>query len=307
VTLEPLLSDQERAAIEALQRPTTVVEGPVPQVRPLDLVSRDHLALAQLAHLQTAADRWASSIELHLMRELHQPCAVKPRPVEVLQAPHALPPLSGLPFAFSLVVNQQPRGGVLVIERPLATAYAVCQFGGQIDASDVALATTAISRRTVARLARRLLDLLATQLAPLGVRQASVVEVLDDDSPPPRSTALFDASVTLAESEVRVFVAIATSVADFSPPPAAVPAPPIVQALLAPEVHRTHIAVTSVLGRAALTMRRLIELKPGDVVVLDTPVDGEIDVLVAGKPKFHGKPINSSGRLSLQITGTTGA
>ena len=68
--------------------------------------------------------------------------------------------------------------------------------------------------------------------------------------------------------------------------------------------HLCHSPLTCVarLGRTTMRLRELLQLKVGDLIVLDTPAHGAIDLLVEGRGKFRGKPAIRNRRIVLSIT-----
>ncbi len=74
------------------------------------------------------------------------------------------------------------------------------------------------------------------------------------------------------------------------------------RARLLRELAGVRLPLTVELGRAVITVGDLVHLAPGDVVTLDTPRDGPVDVLVKGRVKFRGHPGRSGKRLAVRIT-----
>ncbi|BDG59363.1 flagellar motor switch protein FliM [Caldinitratiruptor microaerophilus] len=64
---------------------------------------------------------------------------------------------------------------------------------------------------------------------------------------------------------------------------------------------RTRVPVTVELGRAELTVRELLDLAVGDVVVLDRRVGEACTVFVGDQPKFTAVPGTVRGRLAAQV------
>jgi flagellar motor switch protein FliM len=64
----------------------------------------------------------------------------------------------------------------------------------------------------------------------------------------------------------------------------------------------TKLAATAVLGETTLTLRELLDLEPGDVLRTNIPIDGEVKVLVGGKPRVMGRPGISKGKVAVKIT-----
>jgi flagellar motor switch protein FliM len=48
--------------------------------------------------------------------------------------------------------------------------------------------------------------------------------------------------------------------------------------------------VSSILGKLEITIREFLEVKVGDVITLDKPVDEPVSVMVEGKPKYLARP-----------------
>ena len=59
------------------------------------------------------------------------------------------------------------------------------------------------------------------------------------------------------------------------------------------------------MGNAAITLRELLELAPGDTIMLDKPCSSELVVKVEGVPKYMCIPGLRHGNKALQISKTT--
>lgn len=68
------------------------------------------------------------------------------------------------------------------------------------------------------------------------------------------------------------------------------------------QLHSVRIPVRVILGDAAVTVRELLELQVGDVVLLNRSKDEQIDVLVGGSRKYLARPGLSENKLAVQIT-----
>ncbi len=68
------------------------------------------------------------------------------------------------------------------------------------------------------------------------------------------------------------------------------------------EVGQCEVSVTAVLAHATLTLRRLSSLRPGDVLLLDRAPNDQLQVLVAGLPKFSGISGLVDGHLAVRLT-----
>lgn len=64
----------------------------------------------------------------------------------------------------------------------------------------------------------------------------------------------------------------------------------------------TKISVTCILGETTLTLRQLKELEVGDLLITNTPVNGELRLMVGGRVRARGRPGISNGRAALKIS-----
>ncbi len=62
------------------------------------------------------------------------------------------------------------------------------------------------------------------------------------------------------------------------------------------------VLLSAVLGEVELTVRELIDLEAGDVVLLNRAVDQEISLLVGNRPKFAAIPGTLNDRMALRVT-----
>jgi flagellar motor switch protein FliM len=60
------------------------------------------------------------------------------------------------------------------------------------------------------------------------------------------------------------------------------------------------------MGNAGITLRDLLELAPGDTIMLDKPCSSELLVKVEGVPKYYGVPGIRHGNKAIQISKITG-
>jgi flagellar motor switch protein FliM len=61
------------------------------------------------------------------------------------------------------------------------------------------------------------------------------------------------------------------------------------------------VEVKAILGKSSIEVQRLVDLQVGDVITLDRKADDEIDILVAGTPKFKGNFGINRGSYALKI------
>ncbi len=73
------------------------------------------------------------------------------------------------------------------------------------------------------------------------------------------------------------------------------------QEVLRQRLEMVEVPVTAVLGRCVLTVRELLELKAGDVLVLDTSTDGCLPIMVGDRVKFYGRPGLVGDHVAVQV------
>jgi flagellar motor switch protein FliM len=71
---------------------------------------------------------------------------------------------------------------------------------------------------------------------------------------------------------------------------------------IAAKMEETEIPITAVLGRTVLSVQEFLMLQQGDVISLNTPVDGKAEVIVGKISKFYGKPGVRNKKLAIKIT-----
>jgi flagellar motor switch protein FliM len=68
------------------------------------------------------------------------------------------------------------------------------------------------------------------------------------------------------------------------------------------KMERTRLPVVGILGTTTMTIRNLLDMEPGDILVTNTPTDGEVEVLIGGKKRLVGHPGISGGTVGIQVT-----
>jgi len=71
---------------------------------------------------------------------------------------------------------------------------------------------------------------------------------------------------------------------------------------IAEKIKTTRVPVSVELGQTEITLGELINLNPGDIIVINTRVDSEVKVYIAGKLKLYGKPGVFGGKKAVKIT-----
>ncbi len=70
---------------------------------------------------------------------------------------------------------------------------------------------------------------------------------------------------------------------------------------LAAAVTPAQVTCTVRLGRVSMSAAELASLDRGDVLCLERPAGANLEMLVAGKPKFWCRPVKSGEKLAVEI------
>lgn len=81
---------------------------------------------------------------------------------------------------------------------------------------------------------------------------------------------------------------------------------PAAREYLAAHMEESQVPLVVVLGEATIPMRDLLELAPGDVLVLERAASDELPVMIGNRQKFLARPGKIRGRLAIQVTHVEG-
>lgn len=68
------------------------------------------------------------------------------------------------------------------------------------------------------------------------------------------------------------------------------------------KIEHTYVPVRAVLGRTSISISEFLDLQSGDVLPLDTNVNGDLEILVGDLPKFNAKPGVKKNKVAVKIT-----
>jgi len=74
------------------------------------------------------------------------------------------------------------------------------------------------------------------------------------------------------------------------------------KATIEKSIQRTMVPLKAVLGKTEITVMDFLELQVGDVIPLDSNINGDIEVLVGDLQKFKGKPGVRKNKVAVKIT-----
>jgi len=68
------------------------------------------------------------------------------------------------------------------------------------------------------------------------------------------------------------------------------------------KIEHTYVPVRAVLGKTIINVSEFLDLQVGDVIPLETGVNGDIEILVGDLPKFYAKPGVKKNKIAVKIT-----
>lgn len=71
--------------------------------------------------------------------------------------------------------------------------------------------------------------------------------------------------------------------------------------VLSQQISTTFLPIVAELGKAAITVKELLELQVGDVIKLKKRVNQEIEVSIAGRRKFAARPGSVEGKKAVRV------
>jgi flagellar motor switch protein FliM len=77
--------------------------------------------------------------------------------------------------------------------------------------------------------------------------------------------------------------------------------PPELSKILMEHLQEMPVTVRAILASTTLRFQEILELAPGDILLLDKPVDGLADLIINGHPAYQGRPARSQGQHAIVI------
>jgi flagellar motor switch protein FliM len=71
--------------------------------------------------------------------------------------------------------------------------------------------------------------------------------------------------------------------------------------VLMEHLHNVSVTVTAVLASTTLTFQEVLELGPGDILLLDQPIEGPAQLVLDGRTVFYGRPARAEGEHAMVI------
>jgi flagellar motor switch protein FliM len=288
------------AEVEALLKPTEGGAPPPGVPQPYDLVARDRIVRGRMPALDRLNERWVAELERKLAELIRQPLEAKLQEVQLATYGNWLAAMPA-PTSFNLyTVKPWPRNALVAVDGKLLFALVNGYYGGT-------RATPKLSRTTLTPTEQRLnkiviemlVDLFKRALAPVATLEFQQVQSETDASyvnmaTPSETVVVTRVEVTLKEQGGSICLLLPLS--SFEPV-----RDKLTEGLktvsaetrqrwrqgLRAQLEHTELALTSVFLETEVTMRELLQMKPGDILPIEMP---KVAMLRSGsRPLLRGK------------------
>ena len=293
----PAISNAE---VEALLTPAPEGAATPGEPQPYDLVARDRIVRGRMPALDRLNERWVAEFERKLAELLRQPLEAKLQQVQLATYGNWLAAMPA-PTSFNLyTVKPWPRNALVAVDGKLLFALVNAYYGGT-------RATLKINRTTLTPTEQRLnkiviemlVDLFKRALAPVVTLEFQQVQSESDASyvnmaTPSETVVVTRVEVTLKEQGGAISLLLPLS--SFEPV-----RDKLAEGLktvsaetrqrwrqgLRTQLELTELTLTSVFLETELTMRELLQMKPGDILPIEMP---KVALLRSGsRPLLRGK------------------
>lgn len=294
-----------------------ILGGEVPSARRVDRWDVDRPRTGQaLKGLDLVHDSFAEAASVSLTGLMSLPVVVARHDVARQRFGDYAPalPLPSMIYQVRLAAD----GPEILIQLGAGTILSMVErlFGGPVVSEVTERPLTTIEKSVLRRVMEKLLLDLARSWARFRALEPTIVNV--ESHPELLRFVAETEPLTVTTFEMRLaetagFITLAypeaylqgVFLAPEEPEPSAEaePAPSGLRDALGRRLGQTRVPIVVQLGAAKLRFRELAGLKLGDVIPLETTIDGLLTVMVGGVPKFLARPGQRGNRLAVSITG----
>ena len=313
-----LTPEEVRALMSAVQ------EGRVPQDTPehkgevvgYDLTSQDRIIRGQMPTLDAINEQVASMLGIGLAGRTRLAIRVTSTPATLLKFAD-LTPLLAPPASVCVIGLGSAHGFALAVLEPgLAEALLAAALGDRRARPADALPEgrrefTSVEQLVLRRLLGILTDAMSTSWSQVIPFQPEVLRFELDPRmatiAPPSDVGIVSAFELKGGLEGRLQLVIPYAAVEPAKTRLASPrrlsqrADERFAEALAREVEQVAVEIRGIFGRTTVPFARFLELKQGDVLMLDSNEVGSLPVLVEGREKLRGTPSVSAGSLALVV------
>lgn len=313
--LEPILSPNEVQALLDVAKPTGA-RGIALNAEPVDLLADDRHLRLLLPGLKVGYARAAERLRRVLTSVLRAKVELRDEEPELLTGRGLL---SVAEQAACLLVlrmtskDHDPVHGVLAMDPTFTFAVIERLFGGggSTPKTPEGRSPTALERRMLLKALEPMFDVLNEALEPPGFltlvpdRIESRLDLVPGYTP---DMTVVHVPFTMTIGDELASVSLATPATALEPLRGRLGVPKAETSgagAMGKIVRSVGIRLSVELGRVQLTMRQILELRPGTVLALDTNRSAELPIQLEGVTKFVGVPVQDDGAIAIEITGSS--
>lgn len=316
--IEPILSrDEVQSLLESAHSAHSSTRSALAvslKAEPVDLLADDRPLRLLIPALQVGHARFAESLRRILTSVLRAKVEIRDETPEILTGrglvavAEKVACLLVLRMSFS---GHDSQYAVLALD-PLFTFSVIERLfggGGSPPQMPEGRSLTALERRMLMRALQPVVDALNQTYEPPGFYRFEVIRAegrLDLVPGYTPDTTSLHVPFTMTIGERLASLALILPAAALEPLRGriGVPKADASAAGAMPEVMRdVAVAVSVELGSVRLSLRQVLSLTPGTVLALNRNRSDDLPVLIEGRPKFMGMPMQDDGAIAVEITG----
>jgi flagellar motor switch protein FliM len=315
-----LTPEEIKALMSAIQdgrvNTTEAAKGPKSEVAPYDLTSQDRIIRGQMPTLDAINEQVASMLGIGLAGRTRVPIRVTSAPATLLKFADLVPLLAPPASVCVLSLGSTHGFALAVLESGLAEALLAAALGdrqvkapGEVQEGRREL--TSVEQLVLRRLLLILTDAMGQAWAPVLPFEPEVLRFELDPRmaaiAPPSDVGIVSGFELKGGIEGRLQLVIPYASVESAKQKLSSPrrlsqrADEKFALALAREIESVLVELRGIYGKTEISFSRLLDLNPGDVLLLDTDEGRPVPVLVEGRPKLWGTPSVSGGSLALVI------
>lgn len=322
--IEPILSKEEVAALleNAQSRNgghpgARSPLGVALQAEPVDLLADDRALRLLVPPLQVGFARLAESLRRILTSVLRSKVEIRDETPEILTGRGLISVAEKASCLLVLrlsIPGYDSQFAVLALDPVFTFSVIERLFGGGGSAPQMpeGRSPTALERRMLTRAMQPVVDALNVNLEPPSFFRFEVVGAegrldLVPGYTPDTTSLHIPFTMTIGDRLASLALMLPAPALEQLRGRIGVPKADSNAAAAMPDIMRdVSVAVSVELGTVRLTLRQILSLKPGTVLALDRNRSDDLPVLIEGRPKFIGSPVQDDGAIAIEITRRSG-
>jgi len=315
-TLSP---DEAKALMGAIRDGRVATEAgrdPRAEVVPYDLTSQDRIIRGQMPTLDAINEQVASMLAIGLSGRTRVPLRVTSTPATLLKFADLVPLLAPPASVCVLSLGASHGFALAVLEPGIAEALLAAALGDRharvsAEPRDGRFELTSVEQLVLRRLLLILTEAMAQAWHPVLPFQPEVLRFEVDPRmatiAPPTDVAIVSGFELKGGIDGRLQLVVPYAAVESAKQKLSAPrrlsqrADERFAEALARELEQVPVEVQGIYGRTRIPVSRLLDLAPGDVLLLDTDEAKPVPINIQGREKLRGTPTVSGGSLALIV------